>query len=759
MAKVTKRTANAGPFRLEIPLDASGVEGFKPDLPIKVAVQDRKGALQSQQAKLDAKGTGKVAFTFSGDPGPLRVAVGPADATDEELFGLQTLQFEVPVRRWLEPRLVLPPVRIPPYHWHWWRRWCRNFVVRGRVLCSDGRPVPGARVCAYDVDAWWWWSSRQLVGCDTTDATGSFEIAFRWCCGWWPWWWWRARVWELDPHLVEKIHPRLARDPVFRRIPLPDPTPDLAIFEHLLGEDEVASLNLTRHAVLPKLAAPATEMKASGVLAADLSAAVQPRVAIDPAVMADLRDRLVARLPRLPELEQLHLWPWWPWQPWWDCTPDIVFRVTQDCNEPGTVIVDEGYGATRWNIPTSLDVTLLANRLACCLSDQDDEPEGKCALLSNVCDNPINLIGGNPGAAAAPVGYLSPGAVSNYGDRPYGGRVLVQGQVGSAVDYYEFERSDDGGATWHDLPAASVGDIPRRYWIPTTNTFQAVPFLTTVDARLVFESRQHYEATHDPLSWGVTRFWMADNYLSLLNWQTATPFLNGTYRLRVKGWELVAGHLANPQILPTCSVATPAGLVLRIDNRLEGAASGHPIGDPNHPCGTGTVHTCTLEPDTDFLGVRIVHADGSPPTPVGACGNVPVSDADTLQVDFLAHDPEGHLAYYTLQATYGENLAVNLLSLPGVSLTPLGGGPVPPAAQVGPGYVNARSALAPPLGGAAAPIWRGGAIRLEVPARQAFPETCCYQLELRAHKRTIVGCNHSLWNHTNYSEFSFMVVV
>jgi hypothetical protein len=412
-------------------------------------------------------------------------------------------------------------------------------------------------------------------------------------------------------------------------------------------------------------------------------------------------------------------------------------------------------------------VTLIANNKACCLPDQDDDPEGTCALLTNVCDNPINVIGGNPAAPAVPVGYLSPGAVSNYGDRPYGGNVLIQGQVGSAVDYYEFQWSNDGGVTWNDMPATAVGDIPRQYWIPATNTFQWVPFLTTIDGRHVYESRRHYEANNAPGTWGVTRFWMATNYLSLMWWLTQTPFINGTYRLRIRGWQLAGGHLVNPQVLPTCSAQTAAGLVLRIDNRLEGAASGHPLADPNHPCGGGTVHTCTLEPDTDFLGVRIVHRDanGVPTgqvTNVSACGNVPVGPNDLLQVDFFAHDPEGHLAYYTLQATYRENLARNLLALPGATLTPLGGAPVPAAVQVGPNYWQARSANPPPAGGAVAPTWRGGAIRLEVPAAGpsgAFPETCCYQLELRAHKRTVVSCNHSLWGHTNYSEYSFMIVV
>ncbi|HCX29318.1 MAG TPA: hypothetical protein DHU55_06025, partial [Blastocatellia bacterium] len=87
---------------------------------------------------------------------------------------------------------------------------------------------------------------------------------------------------------------------------------------------------------------------------------------IDPSALASLRDKLVARLPAAPELERLRLWPWWPWEPWWDCTPDIIFKVTQDCVEPNKVIVDENVWQTRWDIPTNLNVTLTATD-ACCI--------------------------------------------------------------------------------------------------------------------------------------------------------------------------------------------------------------------------------------------------------------------------------------------------------------------------------------------------------------------------------------------------------
>jgi hypothetical protein len=167
----------------------------------------------------------------------------------------------------------------------------------------------------------------------------------------------------------------------------------------------------------------------------------------------------------------------------------------------------------------------------------------------------------------------------------------------------------------------------------------------------------------------------------------------------------------------------------------------------------------TLEPDTDIVAAKIIHAD-STETEIGACGEIQVLRGDIFQVDFFAHDPDGHLAYYTLNVTYGENEITNLLALGG-TLTP---SPVPtivpPAAQVGPVYGGA--AMSALNQGAGSPIWHGGAIRLRVPATGAsgaFRKTCCYQLELRAHKRTIVNCDDSLWGHTNYSEFSFMVEV
>lgn len=718
-------------FKLEIPLDASGIEDFKPEKDVKVVAKDGEGKFCSQTVSLDAKGQGRATLAFSKNPGSLRVYVGPSDASDEELSGLQTITVYVSGRQWADSReLRLLPIVIHPYYWHWWLHWCRTFTIRGRVTCPDGSPVPGAKVCAYDVDCWWWWCSKQLVSCDTTDATGAFEIKFRWCCGWWPWWWWRHRVWQLEPTLVDRILPVLQRDPTLPTLPDPSPKPTLGIFEQLLAEDGV----LTH----------------------------PPTATVDPAELPGLRDQLLQRLPKTPELDQLKIWPWWPWFPWWDCTPDIIFQVTQDCEGQEKVIVDETFSDTRWNIPTTLDVTLAANDEACCLG-QPNDPPGNCLVIDSACRDLVATIGGNPpgapGIFSVTDGFRNPALVATGGDRPYAGQVPIYGRfgIGATADYYEFEWSDNDGVAWNSMPPVAAGGFKRWYYGPKLGTmdpseWHPVNFsFNTIDGRYVVESRQHFEANNDPSSWGISRSWWSQTLDLLIFWRTAGIFADGRYRLRVKSWKLAGIKLVNWQILPLCATTDDNGIVLTIDNRVVTAG---PTDLHGHVCGSGTVHTCTGEPDTDIISVKIIHADATE-TDVAACGNVPVNNTDKLQIDFVAHDPDGHLAYYTLHAHYKVSLAPNLLTLGG-TLSPISPSPVvwaPPAAQVGPRYGQAR------IQGAVAPVWHGGALRLTIDdATRAFPETCCYQLRLRAFKRTIANCNHS-YPHRNDTEYSFMIVV
>lgn len=711
-------------YTLRVPVEVSDIKDVEPGQAVKVAVRERDGSIKSETIRLGKDRKASAEFCFPKKPGLLKVVFGPDSASDDELFRLQTIDLDVSPRQWGTGQLLdLPPLHIPFFYWRWWIDWCRNITITGRVLCPDGRPAPGAKVCAYDVDWWWWWSSSQEVGCAVTDATGTFKITFRWCCGWWPWWWWQQRFWKLEPVLAGKILPKLQSDLTLNKLPIPSAKPSLAFFDELVSEQGIS----TR----------------------------EPLAEVDPTSLENLRKKLVDVLPVVPELERLRIWPWWPWYPWWDCTPDIIFKVTQNCEGEVLTIVDEGFSDTRWNIPTNLDVTLVANNEACCIPTNDD-PAGICLVISHACDDLVKFIGGNPGAAPSPKGYRNPGVIATHGDRPYAGVVPISGQFGDLtnVDYYEFEWSATGGATWNDMPAAAAGGFSRWYFDSTTpaNPFHVAYFpFTNISGRRVVESRQHFEKNNGFSSWGVTRFWVSNRDL-LMRWITQNPdqsvnFPDHTYKLRVKSWEIDnQGDLINSIVLPLCGTQDKNGIVLTIDNRITGPGSGHPT-SPTHVCGAGTVHTCTTEPDTDFIDIRI---NG---TSVAPCDIIDATSGGPLEIDFMAHDPDGHLAFYTLHATYDENLSINLLALPGAILSAGPAGPVPPAAQVGPNYGSARSQ------GAVAPRWDGGTLTLAISnLKSAFPKSCAYQLELRAYKRTIASCNDS-WPYRNRSEFSMTVKV
>jgi hypothetical protein len=734
--------STAGNFRLTVPLDASAVEGFKPDKAVKVVVRDGKGGLHSQMAKLDEKGQGAAKFTFSGNPGTARVVLGPEDASDKEMMGLQTIAVDIAAGHWKGEELTLSPVAISPYYWWWWWRWCQTFTIHGRVVCPSGNPVPGATVCAYDVDGWWWWLSEDLVGCATTDVTGSFTLTFRRCCGWWPWWWWVQRVWRLAPDVAKLILPVLEQIPNHPPIPIPDPAPDLSLFTRLLGEQG--------RLMLPALGAKSSAMNKEMLPERPMGAGGSQPSAFDPSILVSLRERLIKQLPVSPELERLRLWPWSPWEPWWDCDPDILFKVKQNCHGQEVTIVNETLADTRWDIPTTLNVTLVANDKACCAAQGTGLccPDGNAVLLSDACSINVGSIGDNPplpgGLASPTAGYVTPGtfAAGQWTfDRPFGGSISVFGCFGdlAGIDYYEFEWSTDG-ASWNTMPPAAAGGFYRSHFIPPT-TWTPVPFLPTTitDAALtshfVIESRAHYEANNGPQIWDAFTFDL------IYDWLTENNFADGTYQLRLKGWTRpgYSGVLTNPTIPPLCGTQNENGMVLTVDNRFIAAG---PLDAHGHPCGTGTVHTCTAEPETDFIAVSVGGHT------VNACSSVDGKLGGPLVIDFIAHDPDGHLAYYTLHATYGDSQDIDLLD---PAVVPSGTLTVLSAAQIGPFYGDAR------IQGAAAPTWAGGTYRLTITnIHEAFPITCCYQLELSAYKRTIVSCDGNP-AHANLSEYSFGV--
>jgi hypothetical protein len=720
--------ARSAPFALEVPLDASQIAAEADAQELRVLARARDGSLNSKTVRAKPGGHASVTLSFPESPGPLQVLVGPATASESDLVNLQTISVDVPGRQWADSRkLAIEPVVISPYYWWWWPEWCRRFVIRGQVVCADGSPVPGATVCAYDVDWWFWWTSTQQLGCATTDLNGTFEIDFTWCCGWWPWWWWRDRVWEINPDLIARVSATLEQDP---RIKLGrvGTQPSLTVFSELLGR-----ATATRGPLTPT----------------------------DAERLEQVRATLVAKLPSSAELSALRVWPWWPWWPWWDCDVDVIFRVTQDCTEPGTVLLQEGIDQVRVDIGQATQVTLVANDLACCRRPCPTEPciEGECLDIAEVCSEPINDVGGNPpGTPTSPVGYLypgwvAPGTASANGDRAFGGTVdISNANIMTGVDYYEVQYFN--GTDWVDLPPGAAENFSRTWLQPVPKGVWpsgSVPFpfsnrvvkgkLATVN---VVESREHYEAS--PGLPGAA-FWTSNEFLVVPI--DSSKFHDGTYQFRVVGWRdagsgevegppAIAGRTYTPlggEVLPVCGDPEQTnGWVLAFNNRVE------PDPAAIHPCGAGSTHLCVTEPNTNISSVKV---DGKT---VDVCSTVDAASG-TLEVEFLAEDLSGNLGFYSLTAVYGSSLAVDLLAQPSTTLTLVSGD------AVGPYYGQALKQ------GATAPVWQGGTILLTVNATEAFPEPCCYDLELQAWSRTVVNCDLDDFAYWNRSDFTIGVGV
>ncbi len=685
---------------------------------IKVGVQGADGKTLSRVVSVDAD---QVDVRFDVDQRQsLQVAIGPADAADDELFKLDTLTSRVTPTQWRDAQLQLPLI-LTPYYWRWWLVWCRKITITGRVVCPNGSAVPGAHVSAYDVDFFWWWFSAQKVGATAvTDANGVFTISFKWCCGWLPIWWWRLRHWALEPLLANRILPVLRLDDKLPRPPTPDPVPDIAVFSGLLDPTTT---------FVPRKGTP-----------------------FDPTVVPSLRDRLLTALPRIPELERLRIWPWFPWTPWLDCTPDIIFRVTQNCGQGDKLVVKETVFDTRWDIPNALNVTLVANDEACC--GTPPPPAGDCIVLTKACSTLITDIEQN--SASPLVGLVNANDPVNDSDIPFAGTVTLRGQFGDAanVDYYEIEYTTTPAvpASWAPIPPPAAGGFSRVYLdiapgpLVTPQVF-GVSF-AVIDGKNVAETLDHFEASNPPPA-GVLRIPVGGQDV-LVNLLTAGNFSDGVYYFRVKGYTQSGAQLVDPRVLPLCNTETENTIALRFDNRFVDTAAPFtaPFTSPTQPCGDGTVHACTTEPDTRIIAVRY---NG---TEIPPCGVVTTSAGGPLEIDFFSYDPDGFLSSFSLVANYDENLQINLLTLPGASIAsvPLVG-PPPAADEVGPSYIQAIAQ------GATRPTWTGGEMRLTIPnVASAFPKTCAYTLQLDAYKRNIADCNYTK-PYRNRSHYSLTVIV
>ncbi|MFP7755612.1 hypothetical protein ACLG6S_13360 [Thermodesulfobacteriota bacterium B35] len=725
---------------------------------IKIAVARDCRILASTVVRLKAGQTKtKFMLRFAAGgrkPVGVRLLAGP-DVADEALRSTTVQQIRIPARSFKEGNIKGAILEVNERLYHDWLRHCRTVTLRGRVVCRRlvwdrieqqyvvcDAPVQGALVTAFDVDRYWWWYRRDEVGSDYTDLNGNFEISFRWCC----WWWrpWLIRQWQLDPAIVERIR-ELAEQAVLPvPIPRPDPVPDFTIFAQMTAEATAVSAP----SLLPAMGQPP-----------------------DQAGFVALGEQLKELLPAAPDLERIHIWPWYPL---FDCSPDILFRVTQDCGEGETVIYTEDTGKTRWNVGTELNnVVLVANEAACCSPFCcNDPPDEDCLAVYGLgCTTayPVEKI--EQDATDPLAGYGNPGSM----DRPFGGTIGIRGVFGdgSEIDYYKPQRRRISPAPtgWEDMPADEMARFIRRHYIGPPWPF----FLNETVKPIVVAGETVLRTIHrfrkeNPQ---VVPFVDPANGDMLINWKTADDSGNqgspmpglqdGLYELRLVGYRYdeEKKELVDQQIMALCPAeedeidpALHAGMILRLDNRSWSHAG-------------GTVHVTTGEPDCDFPDICAVVVNEAPGLPPGrqqercidACGIARVRAGDTITIHFRASDTDGHLEQYSLTAHWGESNSFNVLAAGTLAADP--------DPLVGPGYGQTftgsqgvhRAGLPATDPEHDRPFWYGGDFKVTVTVSDtAFPTCCAYLLRLWVWKRTTNGCTSSRHFHNNLCEFSFTVI-
>lgn len=412
------------------------------------------------------------------------------------------------------------------------------------------------------------------------------------------------------------------------------------------------------------------------------------------------------------------------------------------------MIVNENIFQTRWNIPTSLNVTLVANQEACCIRTPPPPPPGDCVLFTEVCQIPVTAIGGNSGAAATPLGYENPGGR----DRPFSEIVNLYAQFGTSAqaDYYEIETKPHsaGPAAWAPVSSAALGGIGRMYFDAATPPhWFPVSFPVSPGAPHVYESRHHYETVTNPGPWGspLGRSWIGDPDI-VSSIETNNTFPDDAHDFRIIGYKALAGggpDTATRKVLDGCGDDPKNNnLVVRVDNRLV------------LPPTPGSIHINTTEPDCGITAVRLGSFPGGVTMP--PCGAEKLPHNTPLEIDFFVTDPDGHLDHYELVVKFDLNSVENLLTFD--PMQPVSSLNIPHTLTVlsgvsaGPDYSNAVTA-------ATRPTWAGGSFRWHTPnAGLVFPKTCCYVLELTAYKRNIVSCSGNL-SYYNQSHYSFTVTV
>lgn len=734
-------------------------ELYKKEKPIKVAaVRHNKilGAAEIDIRKIED--VSKIPVTIKFDyptekPPGAYILIGP-NLPEREFLGIEAKKIWVPPKKFKDniADITKEKVFIPKYLFRRWLILCRTFTISGRVVkrvwkwdqieqmyvpCDE--PVPGAKVEAFDVDCWWFWWKKDLVGSAITNPDGTFELKFRWCClVWLPI---LKPRWVIDPdllkHVTEAVKPHVGPIP-------PEALKSPVDFEEFLGGGTVAGPSFP----LPPPAPERAEF-------------ISERYMESAFPVKDLISKIRPILPPLP--------CWWPWPfRFTDCSPDIVFKVTQECEGVENVIYTESVFRTRWNIPTNLNVTLFANEKACSIPVCEEPPPEDCLKFSWVNCVGVEHIGTSSGPPDLR-GYASPGSADN----PFAETVRVRGLFGalSDVDYFKVEYSYNDGA-FKDMPKDTLVTFTRSYWAPPPGSPPSTPAKWNhvtfkpedVDGEVVYKTLTKAEE-ENPLPAGWTWGYLWNDFNTLFRWNSQDLEGDGLYTIRLVGyrWNDTTKKLENAHIMETCEMQTSQEerVMIRIDNRL----ANDPLYESNEdrPCGSGTIHLCTYEPDCDFREVIHVKKDQNgnivETKKVGACDIIELSDNDDIVIHFNASVPktkkDGHLLGYHMYAHWGENRAFPVLTNGTLEADP--------DELLGPRYGNTftgvqgihRGSLPATDPEHDRPYWFGGNFKVTVKGDKF--ETCAYTLKLRVWKRTIVSCQNPYYVHVNWCSYSFTI--
>jgi hypothetical protein len=746
-----------------------GAELSKENKPFKVAAVRNGEVLATTEVNLkgvDDYSAVPVSLEYASE-GELSAGayllVGP-NLPEEEFLAVESRRLWLPPKRFIDgvadlrkEKLIIPKLL--------YRRWlwlCRTFIINGKVVkrvdgCDEA--VPGATVEAFDVDCWWCWWRRDLIGTTVTGPDGSFEMKVRWCCLL-PFPFIKPPIlkprppWIIDPDLLRRLTEAIK--PHIGPIP-PEALKTPAAFDQYVEK------------VMDELLQPDTSMATAGLRmiqsqhsAKPLAAPSLPLPPPKPDIARLKQSSLSKSVKRLvdelrPLLPPIPCWPFWPR----DCTPDIVFKVTQECEGEVRVIYDENPFQTRWNIPSTLSVTLFADEEACSISTCEEPPIGEsCLKFTKVNCVDVSNIGESSGPPDLR-GYAYPGS----GDSPFTGVVRMRGLhgAGSLIDYIRPEYAYNGGS-FGPFPKENLRAFNRRYWAPppgsppgTPSRWNSVLFKPhEVDGEIVYKTLKLAEDENPlPASWSWGYLW--SDLDTQFYWSSNNLDGDGLYTIQLRGyrWDAATSSLTDEGVLQTCEIVLTQDeqALVRIDNRLADDPT-YPE-SPNRPCGAGTIHLCSFEPDCDFVRVDLINSSGT--SQVDPCDIIQLDSTDELVIHFQASDKDGHLAGYHMHAHWGENRVFDVITKGALEADS--------DTLVGPRYANTfvpsvplndRSALPVAHPDRERPMWHGGSFKVTLRGSD-FEESCAYTIKLRVWKRSISHCADPYHVHVNWCSYSFTI--